>query len=156
MMKKTLFLISMICVLANLSYSQKSKDEPIVIGIGGGSCEENSALVDGISTEVRETKERIFVIFRPAKGEAETVNAKRLNHVKFFLQNRKGWKVFDVIYARGEKTDGEAKIEFYSGRRFHLVMMSPKNATPCLDCCDGGLEEPQNLVKKKRIRKRKS
>ncbi len=73
-----------------------------------------------------------------------------------FLENRKGWKSFDVIYARGEKSDGEGKIEFYIGGTLFLVVMSPKNKTPCLDCCEGGLESPQNLVKKKRITKRKS
>ncbi|MDQ6786351.1 MAG: hypothetical protein M3033_05975 [Acidobacteriota bacterium] len=156
MMLKTVFLILAIIVLTSSSYSQKPNDKPIIIEKGGGSCEENSALVDGISNDVKENKERIFVIFRAGKGETETVNAKRLTHVKWFLENRKGWKVFDVIYARGEKSDGEGKIEFYIGGKLFLIMMSAKNYTPCLDCCEGGLENPQNLVKKKRIAKRKS
>lgn len=156
MINKFLIAILAVIVLVGSSYSQKSDDKPIVIEIGGGSCEENSALVDGISNEVQESKERIFVIFRAGKDETEIVNARRLNHVKWFLQNRKGWKIFDVIYARGEKSDGEGKIEFYVGRKFFLVMMSAKNRTPCLDCCEGGLEEPQNLIKKKRSAKRKS
>ncbi len=156
MTRKILFLSFVILVSANLSYSQKLKNEPFVIKTGGGSCEENSAIVDGISTEILETKERIFVIFRAGKGETEIVNARRLNHVKWFLQNRKDWKIFDVIYARGEKSYGEGKIEFYSGKRFFLVVMSAKNRTPCLDCCNGGLEYPQNLIKKPRSVKQKS
>ncbi len=107
---------------------------------------------DPISNEVNKSKERIFIIFRAGKSETETINARRLNYLKNFLQRSKGWRVFDTVYARGEKTIGEGKIEFYIGGRLALVVMSPKNKTPCLDCCDVEGFNPQNLVKKKRNR----
>lgn len=155
MLKKILFAILMIVVSVSLCAAQKSTEPAAVIKDNANACELNSAYFDSFLGAINSLEERIFVIFRGAKGETETVNAKRLAHVKWFLENRKGWKSFNVIYARGEKSDNEAKIEFYIGGRFYLVVMSGKNRTPCLDCCDGGLEYPQNLVKKKRA-KRKS
>jgi hypothetical protein len=156
MVKKIIFAVLITIVLTISSYSQTSKDKSTVIVTGGGACEENSAYFDVITNEVVESKERIFIIFRGGKGETETVNARRLNYVKGFLQNSKGWKVFDTIYARGEKTNGDGKIEFYLGGKLFLIVMSPKNKTPCLNCCENLSAEPQNLIKKKRNTKRKS
>ena len=96
-----------------------------------------------------------FIIFRAGKVETETVNAKRLRYVKGFLQNSKGWRVFNTVYARGEKSDNEGIIEFYIGGKLFLIVISPKNKTPCLDCCDGGLEYPQNLNKVQKLNKRR-
>ena len=149
-----LFLIIVFSVI--FSFSQVKNEEPIISEDLSFACEGNSLYVDVISNEVRNDKERIFVIFRSGKSETETVNANRLAHVKWFLENRKGWKTLDVIYARGKKSEGEGKIEFYIGGKLFLIMMSGKNRTPCLDCCDGGLAYPQSLIKKKRIAKRKS
>lgn len=154
-MRKFLFLFLPITVLASLTFSQKKKDEYTVIASDVNACELNSFHFDAISSVINHTKQNIFAIFRAGKNETELVNAKRLAHVKTFLENRKGWSKFDVIYARGEKTSDEGKIEFYIGGKLFLIIVSPKNKTPCLDCCDGGLEYPQNLNKiQKRNKKR--
>lgn len=156
-MKKTLFLIAAVFFLSNLSAAQENSGPNIIVKVTAGACELNSLHFDIISNIANYEKERVFAIFRAGKGETESVNAKRLAHVKMFLENQKGWKwkSFNVIYARGEKSDGEGKIEFYIGGKLFLVVMSPKNKTLCLDCCDGGFTSPQNLVKKRNA-KRKS
>jgi len=156
MKQKFLLLVLMTVFSATLSFSQEKKEETIISKAESGACELNSAYFDVISNEVRKSKERIFVIFRAGKGETETVNAKRLKYVKGFLQNSKGWRTFDTIYARGEITNEKGGIEFYTGGKLFLVVMSPKNKTPCLDCCEVEGFNPQNLVKKKRNTKRKS
>ena len=155
MTQKFLLLVLITVFSATLSFSQEKNQEPIISEANGAACELNSLYFDVISNEVVKSKERIFIIFRSGKGETEIVNARRLVYVKRFLQNRKGWRVFKTIYARGEKSDGEGKIEFYIGGNLFLVVMSPKNKTPCLDCCDIESFNPQNLVKKKRKAKRK-
>jgi len=149
-----LFLITMF--LATSSFSQEKNEEPIISEANAAACEGNSLYFDVISNEVVKSKERIFIIFRAGKVETEIVNAKRLNYVKEFLQNIKGWRTFDTVYARGEKTNGEGKIEFYIGGKLSLIVISPKNKTPCLDCCEDERKFPQNLVRKKRNTKRKS
>lgn len=156
MTMKTLFLMLVIIVSASLCAAQNNTDPTSIVKATAGACELNSAHLDTISNIVKNEKERAFAIFRAGKGETEIVNAKRLAHVKKFLEKQKGWTKYDVIYARGEKTNDEGKIEFYIAGKLFLIVMSPKNKTPCLDCCEGGLENPQNLVKKKRSTKRKS
>ncbi len=146
----------MIIVSASLCPAQEKTESASIVEANGNACELNSLHFDVISNEVNRNKERVFAVFRAGKGETEIVNTKRLTYVKGFLENRKGWKSFDVIYARGEKSDGGGKIEFYIGGKLFLVVMSPKNKTPCLDCCEIESFNPQNLVKKKRNAKRKS
>jgi len=155
MTRKFLLLVLMTMFSATLSFSQEKNEEPTISEANSAACEGNSAHFAYIATEVSKSKERIFIIFRAGKGETETVNAKRLNYVKGFLQNFKSWRTFNTVYARGEKTNSEGKIEFYIGSKLFLVVVSPKNATPCLTCCDEGFD-PQNLLKTKRNIKRKS
>ncbi len=155
-MKKILFLILAAILLSNLCEAQEKTEPTHIVQATAGACELNSLHFDKISNIVNQEKERVFAIFRAGRGETETVNAKRLAYVKTFLKERKSWTRYDVVYARGEKTDEEGKIEFYIGGRLYLIIMSPKNKTPCLDCCEDNTEYPQNLVKRKRNAKRKS
>jgi len=149
-MKRNLHLIFIIVISSTFCFAQVNKDETIIVEADANACELNSRYFDMISNEVFKSKERIFAIFRAGKSETENVNAKRLAHVKAFLEQVKGWERFDVVYARGEKIDGEGRIEFYVGGKIFLATLASKNKTPCLDCCGGGFASPQNLVKKKR------
>jgi hypothetical protein len=152
-MVKTLFLVLATIVSVGYGFAQEKETPVVVSEADSNACELNSAYFDWVSNDVRKTQERIFVIFRAGKNETETVNVKRFSYVKNFLENGKSWKVLDVIYARGEKTDGEGKIEFYVAGKLKLIVNSPRNKTPCLDCCENELNNPQNLVKKKSKRK---
>ncbi len=155
MREKFIFAILLIIVSTTFSFSQEKREETTVSVSDGNACESNSAYFDMISTEVNHTKQNIFAIFRAGKNETEIVNAKRLFHVKMFLEKRKGWSKFNVVYARGEKTNNEGKIEFYIGGELFLILNSSKNKTPCLDCCNGGFELPQNLDKVQKRHKRR-
>src|SRR5215213_5185553 len=120
-MTKTFLLALIILASVNFCFSQVNDDAENTTKADANSCEMNSLYFDMISNKVAESKERIFAIFRAGKGETESVNAKRLAHVKTFLEQSKGWKRFDVIYARGEKSDGEGQIEFYVGGKLFLI-----------------------------------
>jgi hypothetical protein len=98
------------------------------------------------------SEEIIFVVFRAGKSESEAVNVRRLSHVRKFLEKSKRWEPLNVVYTRGDRTDSTGQIEFYVGGRPFLIVQAATNKTPCLDCCDGGDEYPQNLL---RIRKNK-
>lgn len=63
MSKKTLFLMLMIIVLVTLSFSQKKNEKPVISEDNTAACEGNSVYFDIISGEVKNNKERIFVIF---------------------------------------------------------------------------------------------
>ncbi len=154
-MKKFCLIFLIIIFSINLSFSQENQDKHIVSETGGAACETNSALFDAISNEANQNKERVFVIFRAGNDETEIVNSNRLIYVKWFLKNYKGWDVINKVFARGEKADGNGKIEFYIGGKISFIVISPKNKTPCLDCCEDVLYHQQNLLKQKRSKKRK-
>jgi len=142
---------------AGIAGAQTVEEPVYTVKADVNSCEINSLQFDIIRNQIASTRERIFVIFRRGNGESELVNAKRLKHVRTFLSVRKGWSLFDVIYARGEKVIGQSHIEFYIGGKLVLVILSKRNMSPCMDCCDGGfLESPQNLAPRtKRSKKSK-
>ena len=148
-MKKILPLIFITTLLSAFCFSQTTKDEAIIIKADTSSCELNSLYFDTISSIVSKNGERIFAIFRAGKDETENANESRLIYVKTFLEQVK-WKGLDVIYARGEKIDGEGRVEFYVGGKLFLVILAQKNKTPCLTCCGGRFASPQNLIKEKK------
>lgn len=148
-MKKILSSILITIISSAFCFAQSTKDETITIKADANACELNSLYFDTIASIVSKNNERVFAIFRAGKDETENVNENRLIYVKTFLEQVK-WKGLDVIYARGEKAGGEARVEFYVGGKLFLVTLAQKNKTPCLTCCGGGFASPQNLVKKKK------
>ena len=155
MTQKFLFTVLTITIFVGSSFSQERNNEYIVSPAVSSACENNRIYFDETLNEANSTKQKIFAIFRAGKNETEIINAKRLIYVKKFLQMRRDWNKSGIIYARGEKTGDEGKIEFYIGSKLYLVVTSPKNKTPCMDCCDGGLDYPQNLNKVKKHSKKK-
>ena len=150
-MKAILSLIFIITASVTFCFAQVKQDEETIVLADTGACEINSLHFDRISSEVSKNPQRVFVLFRAGKGETETVNERRLKFVKNFLEKVKYWEKLDVVYARGEKTNGEARIEFYVGGKLFLTTLAQKNKTPCLDCCGGGgFMIPQNLAPKKK------
>jgi hypothetical protein len=149
--KRILHLFFIIVIFSAICFAQAEKDETVTIAADADACEQNSAYFDRIANKAYTNKERIFVIFRAGKGETEDVNAKRLIFVKTYLEQIGNWKILEVVYARGEKTDAQGRVEFYIGGRLFLEMLAQKNKTPCLTCCgDGAFANPINLAKKKK------
>lgn len=142
-------------IFVNLGSGQEKKENPDIVPDTSGACEHNPASLSLIASQAKEQGERIFAIFRVGKNETEKVNAARLIYVKkVYLQSWAKYYKLNVIYARGEKTDSDGQIEYYVGGKLSLVVISPKNKTPCLDCCGTEIFYPQNLVKKRKIIKR--
>lgn len=146
MIKKILLITSIIIFLASLCFSQEKDRSYIISDSVSSACEDNPAFLDGTLDESTDTKQKIFAIFRAGKNETENTNLKRLVYMKKYLEKRKGWSASNVIYARGEKTNNKAEIEFYIGGKLYLVIIAPKNKTPCMDCCGNELDYPQNLI----------
>ncbi len=154
-MKTILFLI-FIMLTANICFAQERKDEPNIVPVESSACENNPVAISIVASEAVQEKERVFVIFRAGRTETETANRKRLAYVKKnSLERRAAFNKLEFIYALGEKSKDEGKIEFYVGGRLSSIIIAPKNRTPCLDCCGDERYYPQDLVKKKRIIKRK-
>ena len=147
-------LLGLILILSvSLCFGQETNDEPRVIEDKSTACENVPASLDAIIMEAVNKQEKVIAIFRASKNETEIVNANRLNFVKWHLENyRKRPQV--IIYARGEKSENQGKIEFYVSGKLRLVIMSPHNKTPCLDCCGNLIDYPQILTKKHRPGKR--
>jgi hypothetical protein len=107
-------------------------DEPV---IGAFGCEENSALVDKFKIDAWNNSDPSFIVFRPGDREGPGVLNHRFSEVSAFLRVRKGLARENFIYARGEKVSGLGRIEFYTGGKLRLVILS-KRELPCMDCCD--------------------
>ena len=134
--------------------AQNLEDKPNIIEAKSYACENIPSALENIVFEVSDKKEKAIAIFRAGKNETEMVNDNRLAYVKWhILTYRKRPDVF--IYTRGEKSENEGKIEFYVSGKLVLIIIAPKNKTPCLNCCGNEIDYPQNLLKKYKPRKRK-
>ena len=85
-MKKISFLIFVIFT-ANICFAQQKQDAPNISSVSSFACEGNPAAVSLVMTEAQQENEQIFVIFRAAKTETETINRKRLAYMKENMLN---------------------------------------------------------------------
>lgn len=112
------------------------------------SCEEFSARIDSVRNAAKTSGEKIFVIFHAGKTESEIVNSRRMAYVRDYLKGDSSqWKELDVIYARGERSSKNSVIAFYFAGKLVEAMSSPRNMTPCMDCCEAKYYTPQSLLK---------
>lgn len=149
MRKTTFFACALFFLVSGVCIGQSSSN-PNIVRANSNACEQNPAEIDLIKSIANEKLSRIFVISRAGKDESETINAKRLSHIRRFLTTRKHWDLLNVIYARGDKVTGLGQIEFYVGDKLVLIIQSNFGKTPCMDCCGPDiLANPQSLVKKR-------
>ncbi len=147
-MNRYLYILFLVIVPAYCVAAQKTFNPAIVVKADGNSCEINSAHVDYLRVEASNTRERVFVIARAGTNETDTLNLKRLQKVRQFLEKIKGFNLLDVVYSRGDSVKGEGQIDFYLGSNLRLTIKARFNRAPCMDCCDGDhLFSAASLVK---------
>jgi hypothetical protein len=127
----------LVCTFApsNTAFAQKGwwEGEPYIIP-SNESGEISSAVTDAMRLEIK--GERLFVIVRLGRGEANRLlNQVRLHIAKGFML-RKGFNGQTSVFALGEPVEGEGRIEFYIGSKLRLVTLAPRNKLPNLTCCE--------------------
>jgi hypothetical protein len=118
-----------------LAFAQGVPDEPEIVP-SDSSGEITSREIDRMSMEVKERRDRLFVIARLGTGEtSRRLNRVRLYNTKQYLSG----KSFDpqtTVFAEGERVEGEGRIEFYLGGSLRLVTLAKRNKMPKLTCCE--------------------
>jgi hypothetical protein len=96
----------------------------------------NSAHLDSLATEQASTQERIFVIARLGRGEiSNPLNQLRLQAARAYLVGTRGMDPAKLVFAAGEKVEGEGRVEFYLGSRLTLISLAPRGRNVVLSCC---------------------
>lgn len=116
-----------------------AQEQPNTITVRGdaNSCELNSLHLNSLVQEARANSERVFVIARLGRGErAALLNRLRLDMARFQLMQSGRLPKGAVIFAEGDSTDGEGRLEFYLGSRLYLVSLARRGENVCLTCCD--------------------
>ena len=149
-MKFTLIILTLFLSLFTVSvFGQNIVDEPYKIP-SNSSGEENSALTDAIAIEIKQSGERLFIIVRLGKGEtSRQINQVRLFNTKSFMLS-KGIDEKTSVFAEGERTEGEGRIEYYLGSKLKLITLAAKNKMPNLTCCEDYIPPTKRNIKRKK------
>lgn len=125
--------------------AQDASNERHVVRADSSSCEVNGAFLDSLVQDARSGSERIFVIARLGDGESSRpLNRSRLEYSRFYISINKGLKSDKVVFAEGDRVNGEGRLEFYLGSKLYLVSLAKRNRMVCLTCCDDRPEERRN------------
>jgi hypothetical protein len=148
-MKRISFLTVILLFSWLINLAQAKYSEPYVVEADSSSCEIKSLHFDIVAGLSKNEKKKVFVIFRAGKKETETINNRRLAYVRDYLRADKNWEKINAIYARGDKSNDSAKIEFYLGGDLLFTTLTRRNMTPCMNCCGINYYYPQNILKPK-------
>lgn len=146
-----IFLIFIFLLQANGSTlnAQNSSNEPF-IARSDASGEETVRDLEIMAGDAVNTGERFFVIARLGKAErSNRISFARLAYTKVFLLEMKRFPLKEPVFAEGERTDGEGRIEFYLGSRLRLVTLAKRNKIPNLTCCPDYFPPVKRKAKRK-------
>lgn len=133
--------------------AQQPSTEPQIIKGDANSCEANSSFLDALTNEHRSTNERVFVIARLGRGEANrALSLNRLERARWYLVEPGRIKSENVVFAEGARINGEGRVEFYLGSKLFLVSLAERGMNVCLTCCDDYVPTPR---RKRRLRRRR-
>ena len=140
------------CLVACVSaVAQESSTETQVVKGDANSCELNSAYLDYIVMEQRAKGERIYVIARLGRSEVNrSLNRARLEYARFYLLESGRTQKEKVVFAEGERIDGEGRVEFYLGSRLFLVSLAERGKNVCLTCCEDYIPPRRNRNRRRR------
>ena len=124
----------MACVVSAIA--QKPPSETQIIKGDANSCELNSLYLDNLISEQRANGERIFAIARLGRGEVKrSLRLNRLEYARLYLIESGRTQKEKVVFAEGERVDGEGRVEFYPGSKLYLVSLAERGKNVCLTCC---------------------
>jgi len=133
-------IVALSCLVFGPTVRGQQSDASTVASRGGG--EMNSARLDSLATEQASSQERIFVIARLGRGEgANALNQLRLQAARAYLVGTRGLDPAKIVFAAGEKFEGEGRVEFYLGSRLELISLAPRNRNVVLSCCGDTVPE---------------
>jgi hypothetical protein len=153
-MKTSLFLFVMIFFTPVVCLAQK---DFAIVEADANACELNSLHFDVIRNELANNPTALVTAkFYGGKNEHNVVSKKRADHVRKFLEQRKGFDSSHLVFIDSGKVDTKEnpKIEFYivqpgeSEGKLYLVTYAQPNKTPCLDCCEDERVFPQYIGSK--------
>ena len=135
------------------SFAQSSISTPQIVS-SGDSGELNSLYLDNLVSKLRRSNaERIFVIARLGRGEvARSLNLNRLERARLYLLESGRTQREKVIFAEGERVDGEGRIEFYLGSSLYLVSLAERGRNINFTCCDDYIPPRRNRRHRQRSR----
>ena len=135
-MSRTFIFAAVVMALLSiqLTFAQPTVENPVIVP-SRSSGETTSAEIDRMAVESQRTLARLFVIVRLGSGEtSHLINRNRLLETRQYL-SQKDFARTRTVYAEGERTSGEGRIEFYLAGALRLVVLCPRNKMPNLTCC---------------------
>lgn len=134
-----------ICLLfigcSGTAVAQKQSGTQIVKG-DANSCELNSLHLDYLVQDARASSERVFVIGRLGKREtSRLLNRRRLHIARNHLVTSGRLNKDFVVFAEGDQSDKEGRLEFYLGSKLYLVSLIERGKDVCLTCCNDRFPE---------------
>jgi hypothetical protein len=131
-------LLGILCCQAQPIYGQvkdSSRSEFVT------SCEENEAKLDQISKLVADdtdVESFLVVIAHAGSGELSTdlISNRLYNATEYVLVRSPSIRRQRIITARGEKTSGLGRVDFYFNGKIVEQLFAKKNRTLCVDCCE--------------------
>ncbi len=133
-----LLLLAETVAVGQIQSSTPNYSEPkhLVKANAGAVCEMNNLYIDWLVVEAKKSKDRIFIISRPGRGEANQLSWNRLEAASFFLTDGKQIVPSQIVTAIGARTsNGIGRLEFYLGSQLFLVSEAKKGKGVCLNCC---------------------
>ena len=149
----TILLFLCLFLVTENSFAQVSISTPQVVE-SGDSGELNSLYLDNLVSELhRSDVERIFVIGRLGRGEiVRSLNLNRLERARLYLIESGRTQRERVIFAEGERVDGEGRVEFYLGSRLYLISLARRGRNINFTCCDSYIPSRRNRRRSQRSR----
>ncbi|MEO6393266.1 MAG: hypothetical protein ABIP75_15555 [Pyrinomonadaceae bacterium] len=96
----------------------------------------NSAMLDQLVITQQNSMARIFVIARLGRGETSAaLNLQRLQAARDYLVKTRGVAAEKVVFASGDRIDGEGRLEFYLGSDLQLITLATRGKNVTLVCC---------------------
>jgi hypothetical protein len=96
----------------------------------------NSAVLDQLVVMHQNSQERIFVIARLGRGETSSaLNLQRLQSARDYVVKTRGVDPSQIVFASGERIDGEGRLEFYLGSKMQVISLAPRGKNVTLVCC---------------------
>lgn len=134
-MRKKILPIILFCLSwAISSPAQQPSDEPALLK--GKDCESNLTILWNLIYEAENSGDRIFVIARLGRGETSRhLTHRRLYNARTYIATR--FKSGKVVFAEGEQTAAEARVEFYLGSKLKAVALMGRGGDLCVCCCEG-------------------
>ena len=128
-------LISLTALAISVPGQEQQRDTKVVKG-DANACELNSLYLDYLAQDARASSERVFVIARLGRGEKNrALNRMRLSAARFSLAANRELKKETLVFAEGEQTEKEGRLEFYLGSKLYLISLVARGKNVCLTCC---------------------